>query len=109
MWICVFRTKVDSIFWKEKCFYYTCVPVLWWIVDEPVIDGPPVGARHAVALEVIVGQGPLVPVLHRGRIEVKAVVNVDLGARGNVPDDADDLLVLEAEAHGVRVAAMVEE
>ena len=49
------------------------------------------------------------PVLHRGRIEVKAVVNVDLGARGNVPDDADDLLVLEAEAHGVRVAAMVEE
>ena len=109
MWICVFRTKVDSIFWKEKCFYYTCVPVLWWIVDEPVIDGPPVGARHAVALEVIVGQGSLVPVLHRGRIEVKAVVNVDLGARGNVPDDADDLLVLEAEAHGVRVAAMVEE
>ena len=85
------------------------IPVLRGPVDEAVVHRPLVGARHALALEVVIGHGPLVSVLQRRRVEVESVVNVDLGALGNVPDDPDDLLVLEAEAHCVGVAAVVEE
>ena len=56
-----------------------------------------VGAGDALAGEVIVGHGALVPVVLRRRVEVEPVVDVDLCAGRHAADDAHDLVVLVTE------------
>ena len=58
---------------------------------------------------MIVGGGPLLPVLDGSGVEVEAVVDVDLRPGGDTADDPDHLVVLVADPHGVGVAAVVEE
>ena len=73
------------------------------------IESPePVGARDALAGKVVLGQGPLLPILEGGGVKVEPVVDVDLCPPGDVPDDSHHLVALVAEPHGVRVAAVVE-
>ena len=72
------------------------------------VGRPVFSASDAFADEMVLSVGSLGPLLDRIGVKVESVVDVDLRPARNCPDDPDNLVVLVAQPHRVRVTAVVE-